>query len=117
LESNDVLYGGDVQFSKELESMLNKIFEQILENIKQLKEEGPSGAKNHRLLVLSLFNTILSYGELNADSGSFAGKLFLLAKENGADKTELLIALRTARAKMNRSKFNAGLYEKLSSVI
>eukprot|EP01088_Endostelium_zonatum_P002802 TRINITY_DN1359_c0_g1_i2.p1 TRINITY_DN1359_c0_g1~~TRINITY_DN1359_c0_g1_i2.p1 ORF type:complete len:942 (+),score=217.40 TRINITY_DN1359_c0_g1_i2:79-2904(+) len=112
LESNDILYGGDVQTSTEVDENLTTLLNGVME---ALKEEGV-GARNYNSLVLNTFGTVVTHGELNAETAGFVGKLFLLAKEKGASRDELNAAVQTARVKKDRSKLNAALYEKIRSL-
>jgi len=77
VDSNDVLYGGDPDYLAELQAIISKILEEILQSLTDMP--GKSQSK----LALDLFNYTLAFAELNAKSATLAVNLFSLAKKEG----------------------------------
>ncbi|KAL6057485.1 Trafficking protein particle complex subunit 6B [Balamuthia mandrillaris] len=82
LESNDVLYGDDPAARKELEMIIDKLIELILQQLAALKKTNTATAKREQVaLALALFEHTICLAELNAKSATLAANLFNLAKK------------------------------------
>jgi len=94
VESNDVLYGGDNDFTDELLGSIDKLLEEILEDISKLKDDPDiTVQKKQARLALDLFNMIIGYAVLNAKLASVAVTLYSLAKKFTSDIAYLKNAL------------------------
>jgi len=110
VESNDVLYGGDSGYITELQAIIGKVLEMILDEIAKFSKPETENPKSQGKLALDLFNYIISYSELNAKSATLAFQLFGLAAkaENPKLIQSSLHYLRTREGTMAKE-----LYKKL----
>jgi len=93
IDSNDVLYAGDSDFTDELLANTNKVLEEVLEDLNKLKDEPDQLIQRKAArLALDVYNNIITAAELNAKSATLAYNLFSLAKKSlasGADQAYL----------------------------
>jgi len=114
VDTNDILYGGDPDYQKEVQALINKIVEDLLEDLAKLTEDKDESAhKNQSKIALDLFNYLLSFSELNAKSATLAVNLYSLAKKVPPEGNYLMNSV-------NSLKFKEGnlakeLHKKLTS--
>jgi hypothetical protein len=90
VDSNDVLYGGDEEFKKELQAIIDRLLELILEQMATLKKDSsPSSERKQKILACALLEHTVRLAALNAKSATLAANLFQLAKKSGATSAEL----------------------------
>ena len=83
IDSNDTLYAGDKDYLNELQALINKVLEDVLEALTKLKEEKEESLqKAQAKLSFDLFNAVISLAELNGKSATLAVNLYALAKGN-----------------------------------
>jgi hypothetical protein len=89
------LYAGDKDYLNELQALINKVLEDILEQLTKLKEDPEEAVSVKYILVLmnkaqkaqaklslDLFNAVLCFAEINGKSATLAVNLYALAKKN-----------------------------------
>eukprot|EP01090_Pellita_catalonica_P021810 TRINITY_DN8265_c0_g1_i1.p1 TRINITY_DN8265_c0_g1~~TRINITY_DN8265_c0_g1_i1.p1 ORF type:complete len:820 (-),score=152.51 TRINITY_DN8265_c0_g1_i1:35-2494(-) len=117
VESNDVLYGGDPAFEKELIASVNKLVELTLADIKSLKESSSQHAqRKFGQLAIELSCTTLRLAKLTPESATLVVKLYELAKESKMKSREIATVVETAALKVDQGKLNAGIFKKLESM-
>jgi len=85
VESNDLLYGGDEKYLNELQTIIDKLVEQILEDLAKFSENEDVNAKRiQSKLALDFFYYLLTFSELNGKSATLAVNLFSIAKKECA---------------------------------
>jgi len=91
VESNDTLYGLTQDYLDELNSIIDKILEEILEQLNVLKDDPDRGAqKLQARAATDLFNQTVALAELNSKSATFAAVLFNLVKKSGQGESKYL---------------------------
>jgi len=115
VESNDTLYGCTQDYLEELHSIIDKLLEEILEQVNVLKDDPDRGAQKLQAKVtLDLFNETVSLTDLNSKSATFAAGLYNLAKKTGVSDNRYL---ESSLASLEKRKGNAlylELYKKLA---
>jgi hypothetical protein len=56
VDSNDVLYSGDSDYEEELQSIVNKLIEEILDDLSKLKEMGSGSSQVKKKKLIGLTN-------------------------------------------------------------
>jgi len=82
VDANDVLYSSDSDYAEELQGLINKLLEDLLEELAKLKEENPSAQV---ALAIDTFNTIVAFSELHAKTATLAANLLSLASKGSLD--------------------------------
>jgi len=88
VDSNDILYGGDSGYTNELQAIINKLLELVLDEIAKYSKPETENTKLQGKLAIDVFNYIISYSELNAKSATLAFQLYGLASK--AENPKLL---------------------------
>src|SRR4051794_26697103 len=100
VESNDVLYGGDAEFKTQLQAIIDRLLELILEQMAALKNDTSANSeKKQKLLASALLQYTIRLAALNAKSATLAANLFQLAKKSGASAAELRGCLVTLKVR------------------
>ncbi|HEY9818572.1 MAG TPA: hypothetical protein V6D20_22600, partial [Candidatus Obscuribacterales bacterium] len=85
LESNDLFYLGDEDYKEELQAIINKLVEEVLEELSKLKEMGAGSQQVANLqcrVALDFFNHTTAHSELNSKSAKLAVNLFQMSKKS-----------------------------------
>jgi len=100
IEANDALYGGEPDYQNELQTIINKVLDDILEELAKLKAEDTENkdTAKHSKIALDIFNVTLAFAELTTKSATLAVKLFEIAKQ-GADGVYLSNSLNYVKTK------------------
>jgi len=116
VDCNDVLYGGDLNYANELQSVINKVLDELLEELAKLAQpDSEVSPQAQGKLALDLFNHLLSYSVLNAKSATLAVNLYSLAKKN-LDGSSPYLANSLASVRTKEGNLAGELYKKLLSV-
>ncbi|XP_059835392.1 VPS35 endosomal protein-sorting factor-like isoform X1 [Hypanus sabinus] len=90
VDSNDSLYGSDPKFLAEINKLSETLIGQILDHLKTLGKEET--LKRQSTLSLSLFNSILSHGDLkNNKLNQLTINLWNLAQKHGFADTKTMV--------------------------
>jgi len=117
VETNDELFAGDPDYANELQSMINKVLEQLLEELTNLSQAAGNDTnlqQTQAKVVLDLFNFLLSFSQLNSKSATLAVQLFQLAKKHLSSSPYLINSLN--RLKNKEGALMNELCKKLSAL-
>ncbi|XP_067859292.1 VPS35 endosomal protein-sorting factor-like isoform X1 [Heptranchias perlo] len=90
VDSNDNLYGSDPKFLAEINKLSETLIGQILDHLKTLGKDET--LKRQSALGLTLFNSILSYGDLqNNKLNQLTINLWNLAQKHGFAETKTMV--------------------------
>ncbi|XP_078097064.1 VPS35 endosomal protein-sorting factor-like isoform X2 [Mustelus asterias] len=90
VDSNDNLYGNDPKFLAEINKLSETLIGQILDHLKTLGKDETM--KRQSALALSLFNSIVSHGDLqNNKLNQLAVNLWNLAQKHGFADTKIMV--------------------------
>eukprot|EP01117_Protostelium_nocturnum_P011747 TRINITY_DN4283_c0_g1_i5.p1 TRINITY_DN4283_c0_g1~~TRINITY_DN4283_c0_g1_i5.p1 ORF type:complete len:665 (+),score=249.48 TRINITY_DN4283_c0_g1_i5:119-2113(+) len=120
VEGNDTLYGTDAAYLTELQQMIDKVVEDILQLVSNLSTAAEEQTKNYPELgkiAIDLFNYLLSFAQLTPKAANLAVKLFNIAKNwplnNSSTKKYIQNSL--DQLSFNPQPLSQELYKKLSS--
>ncbi|XP_072416314.1 VPS35 endosomal protein-sorting factor-like [Chiloscyllium punctatum] len=90
VDSNDNLYGSDPKFLAEINKLAETLIGQILDHLKTLGKDET--LKRQSALALSLFNSILTHGDLqNHKLNQLTINLWNLAQKHGFADTKIMV--------------------------
>jgi len=96
-------------------SIIDKLLEEVLEQINVLKDDPDRGAQKLQAKVaLDLFNETVSLTDLNSKSATFAAGLYNLAKKTGVTDNHYLESSLASLEKRKGNMFYLELFKKLS---
>mmetsp|Transcript_29295 Transcript_29295/g.41243 ORF Transcript_29295/g.41243 Transcript_29295/m.41243 type:complete len:982 (+) Transcript_29295:64-3009(+) len=113
VDSNDKLYSGDPDYAGELQAIINKILDDVLQEISTLTpESGENVGALQSKLTLDVFNHLVSFSQLNPKSATLAVNLWAVVKKNMDMKNPYLVqSLNYVKSK--EGPLAAELYKKL----
>jgi len=116
VDANDVLYGGDEECKKELQAIVDRLLELILEQMASLKADPtPANERKRKQLACALFEHTVRFADLSTKAVSLASNLFSMAKKCGATTTELKRYLSPLRS--SSSGPAAELHAKITAIM
>jgi hypothetical protein len=86
VESNDLLYGGNVEYTKELRGHINTIVDEIMGQLTEIGQGSNKSLQAH--LIVKLVNVSLCDAQLDNKTIQLVGKLCQLAAKNKPPKGE-----------------------------
>eukprot|EP00698_Gefionella_okellyi_P012762 TRINITY_DN3458_c0_g1_i1.p1 TRINITY_DN3458_c0_g1~~TRINITY_DN3458_c0_g1_i1.p1 ORF type:complete len:957 (+),score=233.47 TRINITY_DN3458_c0_g1_i1:41-2872(+) len=90
IDSNDVLYGAEPEYTKELTTLMNTLADELMTELKALGDDPDKAAQRRQAsLALDMFNVLVSSGQLDGKLATLAYNLFQLSKKGSAPEAYL----------------------------